>query len=457
MEKHEKSALSENFLETNLLRCARSAAQGGVPLAIFGEVSSGDQPREPQTLRQEQLRLLADTLRRARELPGYRDHFSGVNAELTAVEQLWRIPVLERQDVQRNPGAFRDRTVPSMELHTSGSTGMPLTYYLARKARWRRLAQYARFFMMHGWRPWHRMLTMKLLQDSSARVGGSCLDRSVFCQRTVVSVLDSPEAQFRVLQQIDPHYLHGFPSALEQLSSQVRRHRWRPKRLRCVFTASEGIEPGVRMHIEQALDAPVVDQYGAVEGFVGWQCERRDGYHFNVGSVFVEIVDDDGRPVCPGEIGRVVITTLDNPAMPLVRYAIGDLAVAGDGTPCPCGRPEPILPRIIGRTVDMFQFRSGPRSPWALISRMREIDSLMRFQLAQTDSDTVEVRFRAVDNGCVDRKKLHALARSELGDGIRLELRETIDFQRLPSGKFATALRLRPESSPELASCTRAS
>ena len=80
---------------------------------------------------------------------------------------------------------------------------------------------------------------------------------------------------------------------------------------------------------------------------------------------------------------------------------------------------------------------------------MREIGSLMRFQLVQTDDDTVEVRYRPVNNGRVDPMRLRALVGSELGNDIRLTLRETADFHRRPSGKFATALRVRPEPGRE--------
>jgi phenylacetate-CoA ligase len=385
---------------------------------------------------------LAETLEIGRRLPAYRAHFANISPNLDPFEQLRRLPILEREEVQRDPEAFRNRNVPSLEFHTSGSTGTPLTYYFCRRARWRRVMQYARFFAMHGCRPWHRVLSFKLLSDSSARVGSSWLDRSVFRNRKTVSALDAPVEQFRALREVDPHFLHGFPSTLEQLAAYVQQQNWRPTRLRRIFTASENVEPSQRRHLEEIFGAPVVDHYGAVEGFVAWECPRSSGYHINARSVFVEIVDNDGQPVPPNGVGRVLLTTLDNPAMPLLRYAIGDLAVASNGAPCPCGRTEPIFADVIGRVVDIFQFRSGPRSPWSLISRMREIDGLMRFQLVQTDADTVEIRYRSVENGRVEPNELRALAHAELGDEIRIELRETTEFQRLASGKFATALRL---------------
>lgn len=64
----------------------------------------------------------------------------------------------------------------------------------------------------------------------------------------------------------------------------------------------------------------------------------------------MEITDDEGRASAPGEIGRLLITMLDNVAMALLRYDSGDMARAVDG-PCPCERTLPTFGQIVGRRV----------------------------------------------------------------------------------------------------------
>ena len=303
----------------------------------------------------------------AARLPGYRNVLARLPTRLDPAERLVRLPVLERRQLQADPEFFRDRSRSSIGIHTSGSTATPLTYYLDRRARLRRLAEYARFFSLHGWRPWHCSLSFKVLPDSSDRVGSRWLDHSLLVRRRVVSVLDPPEAQFRIFRATDPHILHGLPSILQQLVIQMRRQSWRPSRLQRIFTSSEALESRTRDRLEGILGAPVVDHYGAAEGFIGWECERRNGYHLNMRSIFLEILDTEGESVAPGAVGRIVITTLDNPAMPLVRYAIGDHAVRGDEGMCPCGRAEPLIPKVIGgpwicSTFPPVRCRHGPRS-----------------------------------------------------------------------------------------------
>jgi phenylacetate-coenzyme A ligase PaaK-like adenylate-forming protein len=95
-------------------------------------------------------------------------------------------------------------------------------------------------------------------------------------------------------------------------------------------------------------DVPLTDLYAADEaGCIALQCPDHEHYHVQSESVLVEVLDVEGRACAPGAVGRVVVTTLQNFAMPLVRYDIGDVAEAGD--PCPCGRGLPVLRRIARR------------------------------------------------------------------------------------------------------------
>ncbi len=72
--------------------------------------------------------------------------------------------------------------------------------------------------------------------------------------------------------------------------------------------------------------------------------------------VVLELVDDDGREVEPGQMGHVVVTGLDGYRMPLIRYALGDIAArCPDDVRCPCGRGLPLLDRIIGRDTDIVR------------------------------------------------------------------------------------------------------
>jgi phenylacetate-CoA ligase len=95
---------------------------------------------------------------------------------------------------------------------------------------------------------------------------------------------------------------------------------------------------------------------------VAQTCPDNPGVHHVVSElVIAEVVDDDLRPVAPGEPGRVLLTDLTNFAMPLIRYDIGDVAVAAAG--CRCGRPWPVLGEITGRFSDRIVTDDGASHP----------------------------------------------------------------------------------------------
>ena len=82
-------------------------------------------------------------------------------------------------------------------------------------------------------------------------------------------------------------------------------------------------------------------------GYLALQCPDYPHFHVQSENVLLEVVDDVGQPCGPGEVGRVLITSLNNFATPLIRYELGDYAEVG--APCPCGRGLPVLKRIMGR------------------------------------------------------------------------------------------------------------
>ena len=94
-------------------------------------------------------------------------------------------------------------------------------------------------------------------------------------------------------------------------------------------------------------------------GYIALQCPDAHTYHVQSEAVYVEILDGPGGPCRPGEVGRVVISTLHNYATPLLRYEMGDYAETGGD--CVCGRTLPVLNRIVGRERNMWIMPNGQR------------------------------------------------------------------------------------------------
>jgi phenylacetate-coenzyme A ligase PaaK-like adenylate-forming protein len=93
----------------------------------------------------------------------------------------------------------------------------------------------------------------------------------------------------------------------------------------------------------------------------------------------IEVVDDDGRNVAPGELGsRLLLTIFERYTQPLIRYEISD-RVRLAGEPCPCGRPFRVIETIEGRQEDVLYFErasdaaagSGVREPIGALGAAR--------------------------------------------------------------------------------------
>ena len=121
-----------------------------------------------------------------------------------------------------------------------------------------------------------------------------------------------------------------------------------------------GAEPHTeeqRKRIEELLGVKAYNSFGMSEMSgpgVAFECTYQNGLHLWEDCFLMEIIDPETlEPVPDGEIGELVLTTLDRDAMPLLRYRTRDLTRIIPGE-CPCGRTHRRIDRLKGRSDDMF-------------------------------------------------------------------------------------------------------
>jgi phenylacetate-CoA ligase len=154
------------------------------------------------------------------------------------------------------------------------------------------------------------------------------------------------------------------------------------------------LQPRYRQAIEQAFGCRVHDRYASAEsGFIAFECAA-GGIHVASESHLVEIVRADGRPAQPGESGDVLITTFRSRTMPLVRYRLGDVAVAPDGRPCPCGRGLPLLGELVGRSNSILRTPAGGLVAPTVVGSVVDdaAESVVEYQLVQRPDLRLELK-----------------------------------------------------------------
>jgi phenylacetate-CoA ligase len=152
-----------------------------------------------------------------------------------------------------------------------------------------------------------------------------------------------------------------------------------------VFILSSGSLLGaeLRRNLERKLATRVVDTYGMTEfGLIASECPA-GALHIDTSALVVEVVGDDGAPVPDGEAGELVLSSVLNLAMPLLRYRTGDLGVVETG-PCACGRRTPRLARLLGRKINCFRLaKGGLFAPTYFNDLFVRFPALEEFQITQ--------------------------------------------------------------------------
>jgi phenylacetate-CoA ligase len=251
------------------------------------------------------------------------------------------------------------------------------------------------------------------------------------------------EIQLDWLEQHRPNYLLSQSPHLEHLAFAFQD---RPPldELRGMLAISQHLTPDMRRRIESTFRIPVRQNYGLNEfGLVASRCPEAGRYHVHTEQNLVEIVDDDGRPCSPGQTGRVLVTTLCNPAMPLLRYDTDDLAEVVDG-PCPCGRTLPTFGDVMGRYTRLAFL---PPGSYTLFRRTREAlqempaalaRPLRQFQLHQYRDAHFELRLAVVEPlspEFIERVR-RAWANASEGRQVSLDIVQVARLEAGNGGKF---------------------
>lgn len=199
------------------------------------------------------------------------------------------------------------------------------------------------------------------------------------------------------LNDYQPEAITTYPSFIRVLAREQQEGRLRiaPRVLR---SGAEMLLPEVDKLAQETWGVPVYNGYASTEaGVMASQCKHRDGLHIAEDHLVFEVLDEDGKPVPPGTEGAMcAITTLNNDALPLVRYVLNDQVIVTD-EPCACGVPFMRIASIKGRREETLSFptRSGGTASLRAIvfrSPLIAMVGVKQFQLVQGDGNfTVRV------------------------------------------------------------------
>ena len=198
------------------------------------------------------------------------------------------------------------------------------------------------------------------------------------------------------LRRFRPAVLEANPSFLARLSRHIV-HRQLPVYSPALIILTYE-KPSV-LHLRQirrAFESPVASSYGSTEaGYVfmecqaGWMHQVTEACHVD----FLPFAPEHGGP----EVGRILVTTFDNPWRSLVRFDTGDVVRLDGRKPCPCGRHAGLtLTSVEGRTANLTLTPEGRAvTQGAVDLALGDVTGLVEYQLLQTGPTAYNLRFVA--------------------------------------------------------------
>jgi phenylacetate-CoA ligase len=409
-------------------------------MGLFGDVSAYERYCEQR---------LEDMLRWSNAVPLYRQRFAAARlfeGDRLHAERLADVQPLTKQDIRAHFTELQ-HPAPQAGRHentSGGSTGEPVRFVQDKLFRSRAVADTILFGVLNGKQPGEREVKLwgseRDILEGSAGLREKLINRVY--NRVLLNSFALSSATMRryidTINHVRPVLIWTYVDSIVELVRFAEREGRTLHNPAAIVCTAGTMYPEMRAELERHFPrSRIVNQYGSREvGQVATEADGVAGLWLMGHSNHVELVEiDSGAPITePGRAGRVLVTTLNNRSLPLVRYDIGDIA---EFAPRTAGEHR-ALARVYGRENAHFINSAGARIHGEFFTHLfYGRDWVETFQVAQTAIDRVEVRY--VSNGRAvpdDLAAIRAGIQRVMGDSTQVSFQERSAIDRLNSGKY---------------------
>ena len=399
-----------------------------------------------------QLKRLQDTVAHCYHgSPFYRKRLDSIGVKpesIKSLDDLRRIPFTTKQDL-RDTYPFGIASIPldqCVRLHSSsGTTGNPTVVLHSAKDLHEWANALARALWMVGCRP------EDVFQNTSGYgmfTGGLGFQYAaeMLGMLTVPAGAGNTLRQLKFFTDFGTTVVHAIPSYAARLYEVMCQQGIDPRRDTKLKIMAIGAEPhseDTRKRIEEMLGVKAYNSFGMSEMCgpgVAFECKEQNGMHIWEDYYIVEIVNPDTlEPVPDGEVGELVLTTLNREAMPLLRYRTRDLTRILPGK-CPCGREHKRLDRMKGRSDDMMILKGVnifPIQIETILAQYKELasDYLITLDTFE-DNDGMTVEVELSDAANVDDYAALQNLNKAITHALRDEILITPKVKLVPKGSL---------------------
>lgn len=344
--------------------------------------------RELQKLQIRRLRRLI--VHAYKTVPFWRERLDSVKIKPSSIEtfeDFSKIPIVNKKIYQN----YSEEMLISHKIQKSrlypvtsfGTTGRPFRFYIDSWCRERRAVTRFRAYRWQGAKP----------SDIYLKVVRNALfyERSIVLKAADFAALPKVKETLCSIKDSSKCVLDSYPSFLNFIANLIHLdHKTLP--LRCVIASAESLSQLEMEGLQQIFQCQVGKRYTSREGggTIAQTCHLGT-FHINIDQVYIEIVDVEGRPVEHGKPGKILLTNLNEFAMPFIRYELGDLGYFPI-KPCPCGSQFPAF-NFEGRDVAVFKLPDGRLlHSFSIISLLHvRREWIQHYQLVRVTMNSFEV------------------------------------------------------------------
>ncbi|WP_406657591.1 hypothetical protein V7O62_03275 [Methanolobus sp. ZRKC2] len=368
------------------------------------------------------------------------------NGEIN-LDNFENVPLLTKEIIRSEFEELKSRDLASREYyenHTGGSTGQPVSFIQDKDYESSNFANKIYFCGLAG----------KEIGEKEMKVWGS--ERDLLEGTTSInskikfwlynryfenSFVLSEEKIKEIIDKINtarPELVWGYIDSLFIISRYANENNINISRPKAVISAAGTLTEDIRKEVNKAFGCSVLNVYGSREmGDIAFEEIEGEGLSVFQHSHYVEIIKKEGS-----EIGDIVVTSLTNYSMPLIRYKIGDVS---EGFVSGKGHTNFIrLKNVLGRETDIFRTKSGSFVPPEffihIVGVVYNEGSIKKFQVIQKGIDYILIKIVFAGSTEEEREEVFekiALAiRKVMGESCKIEFELVDEIPASESGKF---------------------
>lgn len=370
------------------------------------------------------------------------------NINLTSMNDLHRLPFLTKDIINQQKENLFSKEISDRQSYkntSGGSTGKPVVFMQDREYF---INNVANFYIAESWRGVG-------LYDSRLKLWGAERDifsgkkplishvRDFVSNTITLNTLSMSSQDMKnfidILNRKKPALIIAYVQSIYELAKYAKEKKIQVEKQNAIHAAAGTLHAFMREEIEDVFGCEVYNHYGSREvGAIASECNAHDGLHIMMDHTLVEVVNENGNLCKAGEEGEIVVTTLNNYSMPLIRYKIGDIGIMQEYSECNCGCTYPKLQKVLGRTTDIFKTKKGTKIYGGYFTRLFYFYGwINQFQVIQEEIDKIVVNI--VTNSKTDHDNLDEIEKKiklVMGDECEIEFKFPSSIPKTKTGKF---------------------